>query len=170
MSVPKTGVVLVLLSVLCLAGCNNADAKFKKVTGKVTYKGEAVADAGILFIPKEHAEGKEGGGGRTLKDGSFLITSGSAKTEGSGLLPGEYIVTIMKREEMVDPDQQAYDEGKIDYDELQNRRTKTGGESAPQVLGKTLIPVKYSQIHTSGLVAIVTDNASENVFNYVLED
>src|SRR4051812_21998264 len=85
---------LLTASALCaLVGCGAGDViKVKPVTGKVTYKGEPLKGALVMFRPKS-------GGGRvasgyTRDDGTFVVaTSGAVR---GGAMSGEYDVLISK--------------------------------------------------------------------------
>src|SRR5262249_2502161 len=62
---------------------------FNAVTGKVTYKGEAIKGAVLVFVPTD-AKNTQRPSGTTEEDGSFSLTTGNKK----GVPAGEYQVTI----------------------------------------------------------------------------
>jgi hypothetical protein len=72
---------------LALAGCGGP----VDVRGKVTLNGSPLAGATVIFIPE--MEGPEAGA-LTDEEGNFRLTN--TKTEGT--LPGEYRVTVSKKE------------------------------------------------------------------------
>jgi len=144
--------VIVGFCVLVFAGCGNPDAKYSKVEGTVTYNGVPVEGATISFAPSS-SEG-EAAAGLTGPDGKFSVTSSGAVGGGSGVLPGDYSITVSKKESAPpDKDQEAFDRGEIDYNELQKRKAtnpySSGGAS------KDLLPRKYSLPSSSGLTTTV---------------
>jgi hypothetical protein len=74
-------------STLALAGCGGP----VDVRGKVTLNGSPLAGATVVFIPE--SEGREAGA-LTDEEGNFQLTN--SKTDGT--LPGEYRVTVSKKE------------------------------------------------------------------------
>jgi hypothetical protein len=86
--------VLVLL-LAALAGCNRQDgstAKVAPVSGRVTFKNQAVSAAEIYFMP-DASKGNHGVMGSAIlqEDGSFKITT---YPKGDGVAPGAYKVTL----------------------------------------------------------------------------
>ena len=149
--------ILLGLSVLVFAGCKNPDARFVKVEGTITYNGQTVGGANVAFTPVG-GDG-EPAAGKTDASGKYTLTSGGAKSGGTGVLPGEYSVRVWKTEstETQDPDTAAYERGEITYDELQSRRGGGGSSSsvATQITRKDLLPPKYSKPSTTDLKATV---------------
>jgi hypothetical protein len=72
---------------LALAGCGGP----VDVRGKVTMNGKPLAGATVIFIPES---GGPEAGALTDEEGNFRLTG--TKTEGT--LPGEYRVTVSKKE------------------------------------------------------------------------
>lgn len=159
--------MLVLLAIaasaVLVSGCAK-DTGHRKTTGVVTYNGEPVEGATVVFIPQ--VQGGASGSAMTDAQGAYSATSGSV---GEGLLPGEYKVTISKRETVVDPDQAAYEAGEITYDELQERN-RAKGLSGTGPAGESLVPEIYSNAAATPLTITVTDDAAKNKFDFDLKD
>lgn len=131
-------VVVVLLTTLLFSGCGRSPSGPETVeaTGVVTLKGQPLSGATVAFRPV--------GAGRscdaiTDDAGHFelqtYLADGEAK---SGVVPGEYQVTVIK-----------LDEANLSVD------------SPP----KNLVPTKYSQTRTSGLAENVgKDGPNEFTF------
>ena len=90
--------ICVSAGVLCLAllaGCGSSDgggAKLTPVTGKVTFKNEAVTAANIFFMPDTEKGNRGEMASAILQlDGSFTMTT---YPKGDGVVPGSYKVTI----------------------------------------------------------------------------
>ncbi len=157
-------VVSLCLAVVAVTGCGK-DAAYKKTTGTVTLEGQPLEGATIMFYPT--ASDGEAGAGRSDSAGKYEVTSSGASNGGTGLKPGDYKVTIVKYEEVVDEDQAAYDRGEITYDELQNRKSK-GGPNKKSKAPKLLSPVEYSNTNATTLTATVTADPKANVFDFAL--
>lgn len=156
-----------MLGVVCSVGCSGKDKDYRKVSVKVTMNGAPLEGATVMFYNQD-ATG-DSGGGKTGADGSLVVTSSRASEGGTGLMPGEYKVTVIKFENTVDPDQEAYDKGEITYDELQNRKAKAGAyakTAAPELL----TPPQYQRADTTPLTATVTDSSKQNVFEFNLDE
>jgi len=144
------------LFILISIGCANPDARYSMVEGTVTFNGEPVAGATVSFQPV--SPDGESASGMTNASGRFTLTSGGAARPGSGALPGDYRVTIIKREPPPpDPDYEAYERGDIDYNELQERmrRRDALGSGAPSALPRNVLPARFASPGTSGLDATV---------------
>lgn len=165
MKTMKTLTLLALAaSVLFVSGCGK-DTGHRKTTGVVTYNGAPVEGATVVFIPQ--VQGGASGSAITDAQGAYSANSGSV---GEGLLPGEYKVTISKREEVVDEDQAAYEAGEITYEELQERKYGGGQLSGVGAVGESLVPEIYSNAAATPLTVTVTDDASKNKFDFDLKD
>ena len=119
-----------------------------------------------MFYP----DGADGEAGSALTDesGVYAATSSGSRQGGTGLKPGTYKVTVVKKEEVVDPDEEAYSKGEITYDELQQRKAKKGAY-AKDKQPEMLTPKQYSAITTTPLSITVTDDPKSNVFDFNLE-
>ena len=134
---------------LLSAGCSNSDARYVKVEGTITYKGQAIEGATVSFLPD--ASDGEPAAGLTDAEGKYTLTSSNAIGGGTGVLPGTYTVRVVKTQSTVtqDPDE-AEQRGEIDYSELQRRLSAKGG-SATKVKHEEMLPKKYSQPSTTPL-------------------
>lgn len=87
--------VSILISAsICLMGCGGGAPKSNvdtvKASGVVLYKGTAVENAEVVFVP---LDGKAGGTGRTDAQGRFTLTATGLE---SGVRPGSYQVVVVK--------------------------------------------------------------------------
>ena len=156
---------LTALLVLVLAGCGNQDSRFSRVEGTVSYNGQPLEGAVVSFQPV--SQDGVPASGMTDANGRFTLTSVGAGGS-TGVLPGEYVVTVTKRGALPpDPDQEAYDRGDITYDELQTRLSARDSQ-ARGVTPRSLIPERYSTGRTSDLAAtVVSGRNSPFVFDLV---
>ena len=127
--------IVVLLVFLVLSGCGGPKVKgLVSVRGTVIYNGEPLAGASIGLTPKDFSNGARIGTGTTNAEGKFeLRTIGEL-----GVLPGEYVVVIVKNE-IVPQTPQA------------NPRP---GRPAPSQV-QSLIPKRYGDPQTSELNVVV---------------
>ncbi len=168
MKVARLLLVLFLVAdVCCLVGCGK-DKDYRAVTGTITMDGQPIDKCIISFFPQDTATG-EGGGGITDAQGKYEVTSTGATNGGTGLKPGQYKVTIMKNSEIIDEDQEAYEKGEIDYDELQNRKAKKGAYSK-SAGGELLTPRKYLDPQLTPLSVTVSNDPTQNVFDFNLDE
>jgi hypothetical protein len=149
--------IIIGFSVLAFVGCSNPDSKYSKVEGTVTLDGQPVEGVTVTFYPVE--QGLEGAVGRTNASGQFSLTSTGALQGGTGVLPGEYRVTVSKSQPPVDPDVEAYEQGKITYDEVQKRMDAR--DPSRQLEAKELLPEKYTKLDTTDLTAMVKNGNNE---------
>jgi len=142
------------LFVFSISGCGNSDGRYTRVEGTITYNGEAVEGATVTFVPT--APDGESASGLTDSSGNYTLTSAYAEAGGRGALPGDYQVTVSKREATVsNPDQEAFDRGEITYEEFEQRSSRRDSYAA-SARPRELLPEKYGQPHTSELKATVT--------------
>ena len=146
--------------VLCaaFAGCGGAEGAANRpptypASGLVTYNGQPVADAQVVFIPQQQ-QGK-GAFARTNAQGEYKL---STFGDEDGAVAGAYYVTITKME--IPPAPPALDQDDPNYKEPGPRET--------QRPTKYLIPKKYTQATSSKLTAEVKE--SENRFDFALTD
>ena len=135
--------------------------------GTVTMDGQPLEGAMLMFYPQ--VSDGEGGGGKTDAQGKYEVTSSRAQEGGTGLLPGDYKVTVIKTEEIVDEDQQAFDKGEITYDELQERKAKKGAYAKSE-RPKQLTPAKFASMTNTPLTITVTNDPAQNVFDFNLDE
>ena len=142
----QSGLVLLLAITLATAGCGSGTQgpPTFPVTGTVTYKGEKIGGALLLFHPVEKGKGVKTGSGETDETGSFAMqTQVKGGEYKDGLQPASYQVTIEK----------------LDHSHRANN---------PHLPPKNVLPVKYGIPADSGLTADVTTDG-ENRFSFDLE-
>jgi hypothetical protein len=152
----------VAASAILVSGCGK-DLGYRKTTGVVTLDGSPLAGAIVTFVAQ--GQGAESGAATTNEKGEYSANSGSV---GEGLKPGEYKVTISKRETVVDEDLERLKAGEITDDEYQEIKAKRGMKENSGSVGANLVPEEYSSAATTSLSATVTDNPKQNVFNFDL--
>jgi hypothetical protein len=86
--------LVILTGFAVLAGCSKARIPgLVKCEGTVTWKGEPVEGARVAFTPKDSQNGR-GAQGMTDANGKFKATT---LDPDDGIMPGEYVVTVIKR-------------------------------------------------------------------------
>ena len=166
MKLKSLAVAFLALGLVFALGCTK-EKGYKKVTGKVTMGGQALEGASVMFWPSSSE--LESGGGKTGADGSYSVTSSGSQKGDTGLLPGQYKVTVRKYAEIDDPDQKAFEAGEITYDELQERRAK-GGSYKKAAATELLTPQKFAREDSTPLTVTVTDDPKQNVFDFNLDE
>ncbi len=151
----------ILIFLLGLVGCSNPD--LGQVTGIVTYENEPLADATVAFSPQ--SPGGVFAVARTDEQGRYLLAAPIKRGVTRGALAGQYNVTITKREIIPSEDETLYAEGKISYDELQQRMS---GKKGDQTRTIDHIPTRYGRAETSELRADVKAK-TQNEFNFDLK-
>lgn len=132
--------------VVLFAGCFGSDGPpTAPVMGVVTYNGQPVENAGVMFSP---AAGRPAIA-QTNANGEFVL---STRGSDDGALLGEHTVTIVKIEAR-DPDQVAI-------------AARSGRRPPPP---RNLLPAKYADARQSGLKATVTESGP-NEFRFELTD
>ena len=140
--------------ILETAGCSGGPKIPQTVTvkGSVVYQDKPLADAQIGFVSKLDNKDVFPANGRTNASGEFtLSTYIDPQHEVSGATPGDYVVTVIKNEEM--------DRAKMMEEFKAN----------PSMTFKALVPEKYIDAKTSPLTATVTADGA-NTFEFKLED
>lgn len=143
-----------ILVILAASGCSGGPAipPTHPVKGKITYKGQPLADAEVAFVSRLDNKDVKPAGGRTNASGEYsLATYIDPEHEVSGATTGEFIVTIQKTEQM--------DDQKM-MEEFQKN---------PMMEFKPLIPVKYSDPKLTPFAATV-EAGKTNTFDFVLEE
>ncbi len=137
-----------LCCVLLCLGCSGGSDKSKAnrpqtaiAKGVVTYNGKPLDDALIVFVP----EANDGTAASAVTDSSGGFSMMAFPPE-SGAVPGKYKVTVSK---MIDPPVAQFDESSHDAPPPKTSKPKS------------LIPIKYSQPHTSNLTAEVPVEGAE---------
>lgn len=145
-------VVVAVLVAAGVSGCLSGEAKLYPVTGKVTYKGAAVADAAVTFV---HTGGLSSPVGVTDANGVFTLASPT----GPGAILGEYKVSIVKKSAR---------EGASANPTPEDMIKMMKGKSIPEPAD--LLPVKYADATKSGLTATVTGDKAKDNFTFDLTD
>lgn len=140
----KIAGILLLISANTLLGCSGNDGpQIAAVEGTVTWEGKPLADAGVAFTPEKGPVAV----GTTDEAGKFSLS-----TQGQdGAVVGAHRVTIQAFKP-IPPGKKAVNE---DGERLINP--------------VSLIPEKYGNLRESGLQAKVTENGSENNFDFELK-
>lgn len=144
------------LALFVVSGCGG-DGRNKryKVSGKVTYKGQPLANGTIQFYPEKASADNPGASG-VITDGYYTLSATGA--EGDGAYPGAYLVAIESRKtDMTDAMKKASG-GSARQDDIAKAYAKS-------IL---LTPKKYSITDTSGLKANVETRS--NTFDFELTD
>jgi hypothetical protein len=144
------------LALLSVAGCGDDGlGKRYPVSGKVTYKGEPVANASISFVASGENAEKRGATG-VVKDGYYTLSTMGGD---DGAFPGDYKVAITGRE--------------ADLSQAKANADKVGGSFRQDDVAKAYknakssIPKKYESPDV-GLKAKV--EAHSNTFDFPLSD
>ncbi len=136
--------------VLLATGCGSSgDPNLVSVAGTVTHKDSPVAGATVTF----HAvEGSGSAFGLTDGDGVYSLTTAPGN---SGLLPGNYAVTITKVEIS-------------GGDSLPEDHPDYGKKPVARETAKSVLPKQYGDPKASGLTANVEEDSSS--FDFVLDE
>ena len=136
-------IISVLVSLLALPGCSSSSRPATyRVTGTVTMQGKPLAGAFVTFVPTSN-EG-EAASAITDSEGKYALTTWQA---GDGARPGEYRVKVSKQEQKtVDPSKMVKN---LSIEEEQKIYVES---KKPRPPTKSLIPSKYQDDQTSGLI------------------
>jgi hypothetical protein len=138
--------------VLLLQGCAGAGSdpnreKTVPVKGKVTYKGDPVADASVTLIPDTppgQTATRKGAFGRTNNAGEFTLTTFEPD---DGAIPGNYKVTVRKYEAQKSTAALQESDDYVPPEE-------SGEDSGPP---KSLLPAQYGDNMKTPLTANIVD-------------
>lgn len=159
--------LLIIGAVCCLVGCNKGpSAGTVPVSGTVTFKGQPLEDAEIVFEPKV-VDGKRASG-ITDASGKFQLRTylGGANTA-NGAEPGDYEVSVKKMGAAAGI--------KPPADSTQPPEAPTRqaveGENKPMAYsgGELVTPEMYANPKTSGFTASVTQSG-QNQFTFELTE
>lgn len=128
--------VLSCLFLLSAVGCGSRGPEMAPVKGKVLYKGQPLKFGGVLFQPLKG----EIAHGEIQADGTFTLYT---NVEGDGAIVGQHLVSVT-----------CY--------EGQNPQAASSGDAEP-MLGRLLIPAKYTNCESSGLKAEVKPQQENEV-------
>jgi hypothetical protein len=140
---------LAIWCAMSLVGCGGqAGPKFYSAGGKVTYQGQPVKNATVVFQPDKGPVAT----GTTDESGKFTLSTGPS----SGAVEGKYqiAVTAVSGGDVANMTPEDY--------------AKRG--EMPVTERKSLIPEKYNDIANSGLTATVTTAPEKNQFELSLAD
>ena len=138
-------VLVVLAGAILAAGCGGPDRPATvPVTGKVTYRGQPVLEATVVFQPESGRPAT----GMTDESGRFWLSTFEA---GDGAIPGPHTVTI-------------HPHGGDDVEEMPNP-----GEPLRPRAASSPIPARYADVQTSEL-SVAVDVNGENDFQFQLTD
>ncbi len=169
----KWRLIVGLVVIAGMVGCTKGDsgqAKTEKASGTVTYKGKPVEGATVTFVPD--TADKPAAVARTDASGKFVLMTYDT---GDGAVIGTYKVKIAKTSA---PDPAAAagaapDDPDAAYAAMEKAGVDVmgGGTIDPSKMpkAKDLIPAKYGNADTSGLIANVT-KGGKNEFTFNLED
>lgn len=144
------GVLLGLcLAVPALVGCSRGP-RTVAAEGVVTFKGQAVEGAMVMFSPATAGQGMPAFG-TTDAEGKFTLRTQQGIA--SGLVPGEYVVTIVKTREVPTGEKIPNPEG--GFDEMKRV--------------EHLLPQKYSTASTSPL-KVKVEAGNVKPFQFDLEE
>jgi hypothetical protein len=129
---------LIAMLLLVSAGCGGDDLNLAPVTGIVTFNGQPVSEAGIMFQPVNAAMGPPAYGA-TDENGYFELTT--ANRPGAAI--GEHRIAISKTESIAIPQRRGLPIYKV----------------------KEHIPPKYGNYETSGLTITVQDDDNSFMFD-----
>lgn len=148
---------------LGLMGCGSGGPDLSKVKGKVTYKGQAVTEATVTFMPTSGPLAT----GITDANGEFTLTTGG----NPGAVTGEHKIAIVKVDATGQGTQDISEKDTTDVSGGYGQMFPGQGDGAESPAApKSEIPEKYNNPETSGLTKTVSSNASENEFEFVLTD
>ena len=130
---------LSLVALVAASGCNKSGLNLAYVEGVVTYNGQPVEHAGVLFKPATGPFAT----GTTDAEGKFTLTTAN----NPGALIGEHTVGISKSK---------------------TTPMQMKDEALPRYKVEYFVPQKYASPVTSNLKATVSTKKSENHFTFDL--
>jgi len=146
----KYGCVLLLVLCCVIAGCGKK-AKLTglyPVKGKLTLDGSPVEGALVTLTPVNFTGDARAASGETGADGTFIVQT---MDPGDGAFPGEYVITVTKREVV----------GKMPTAEEFDAARDAGQRLI--VNSKNIFPAKYEKTGTSGLKVTVVEGKNEDL-------
>jgi hypothetical protein len=160
-AMPQSWKLYVIVFVFCgfIAGCGGKASKREptyKVQGKVTYKGQPVANADVAFVCEEK---NRSAFGKTNEKGEFRLTTFRPN---DGAVEGKHIVTVIKSEAAEETPFVPLESAEYNPDAV-----------AKQVVAKpkkSTIPAKYSSAKTSDLFWTVEKDAGSEPAELELTD
>jgi hypothetical protein len=135
---------------LGLAGCGS---RLTPVHGRVTYRGQPLADATVVFIPL-HGQLANG---VTDATGQFALKTG----EQSGAAAGRYQITVTKYSQQASG-------SRAKREDIKKAKDYQGGKVL--VPPKSDIPERYGDPKRSGLIVEVTGDPAQEPLEFALTD
>lgn len=143
------------IALLVIAGCSGQAVNTEPVEGIVTLDGEPVEGATLTFIPVQPGSGAAATG-ITDAEGKYRLTAVDAGPEaeaGTGTMPGEYYVGVLKN---TAPD--IVPASEMDPDQLE----KSDPDEMPEEVTLTyVVPQKFNDPRTSGIKKTVQAGAND---------
>ena len=139
-----------LASLTLLVGCGDGAIDTEQARGTITYEGQPVVGANVMFSPVTKGQGSPAYA-TTDEEGEFVLQTLQG-APGAGTTPGEYKVTVSKVKMVPTGRTRVTPEG-----------TKEAIEEPEEVL-----PLQYKFQSRTPLTASVKEN-EENVFEFALE-
>jgi len=145
-----------LLALAALVGCGGKKGDFATVSGVVTYNGDPVEGAKVIFHSTVEVEGKPGGsyGALTDSQGKYVI---AAVGKDPGIPPGLYKVTITKYEGKGVAPGEGMDAGQTDA------MASDTGVAVTKGMVKNHLPDQYATVQNTKLSTTVEVGKNENV-------
>jgi len=142
-----------LFALIATTGCSSGGIPVQSVTGKITYNGEPVAGATVVFTSAD-AFGHSAGA-ITAADGTYVLETHAAQRPGATV--GDFHVFVSKA---------------IAIDRLGNEflcdSQPLGPSGRPET--KHLLPLRYSGMNGAPAQFTATVEKGRNVFDFNLED
>lgn len=139
---------ILVVAAVAIAGCQKSGPKTTQVEGTVTYKGQPVEKALVMFSPVQPGQGMPASG-QTDAQGKFTLWTNDRQ----GVVPGEYVVTISKSELVPTGE----------------KIPKPEGGMEDVMTTKELLPIKYKLSSSSPLKERV-EAGKKNEFKFDLQD
>jgi len=143
-----------MLFLFTVVGCGPKGPAVSAVSGTVLLDGEPLDGASVIFHPTSSSG--LAGSGKTSADGTFGLSTFRA-TPGTGVVPGEYIVTITKE---VWPKFEEPEDDDPDYERKMEKLESEMERATPTYV----TPQAYGDEETSGLTATIGTGENKIVF------
>ncbi|MDR0390978.1 MAG: hypothetical protein LBH59_03650 [Planctomycetaceae bacterium] len=146
--------LLIILLLVCV-GCNkNAISGLVPARGQVIYDNAPIGGVGIVFTPDANAGSDRFATGVTKDDGTFELDTIGQK----GILPGTYIVTLMKTST------------KSKISEAEEEKLAAENKPIPHAEVIYHIPYKYSNPALSGIKIEIDKSGKKDIKIELLPD
>lgn len=139
---------LLTAGLIALGGCGDSGPSTRQVKGVVTYRGQPVAQAAVMFSPVKGGQGLPAAG-QTNEAGEFSLWTGSK----TGAAPGEYVVTVSKSELVPTGE----------------KIPKPEGGMEDVMTTKDLLPPIY-KLSTTSPLKVTVEAGKKNEYKFELED